>query len=126
MGNPTTTVGLTNISDVPPGDNGTIAFRWVTCVAANNAIATVALDAKKGYTISHDSQDETGASDTNTVYFACSGNPITNPQSADGKLKLINGRSVFIGPGIPSISFRCAAGSPTFTLIPDSHAYGQM
>ena len=97
-----------------------------TVVATSGIQQSIYLQGQQSYTLAHNSVDETGASETDTIFIAISGNCITNWNSGTDKLLLTNGHSIVIGPGISNINYQTAitaTGSPTFTILPGNREH---
>ncbi len=80
------------------------------------------VDEMREYTISHDGETNAGVADTNTVYIAIrtasdASDVVATAAEGTNKIKLLNGRSVVVGPSVRSIRHKTAAGAPTFTII---------
>ncbi len=87
---------------------------------------TVTVNSARAYTLAHDSLNEANVADTNIIYVATSGNPLTTGQANGNTVKLIGGRSIILGPGVSSINFTSTAGTPTFALINSELSYGKI
>jgi hypothetical protein len=97
-----------------------------TLVAATTS-GICLLDGSRAYSIAHDGVNSAGTSDTNTIYMSTSGSGqvlVNNGPGAD-LIKLTNGRSIVLGPGVNQINYVCASGGPTFLIIPNEKSYGK-
>lgn len=93
-------------------------------LVASTSEFTLTIDGERAYTFAHDSEDSSGDTDSNTIYLAINAAVTADPTEGNNKIKLINGRSVVIGPGVTRVRFKCASGGPTMTVMPDVHALG--
>lgn len=127
MANPAN-VGLCDITSWLFQADITAPYRFATLAASPTSIQTVILDARKIYYIYHNGENESGATDTKTIYLAISGNAIANATAGDGKLKLQSfspPNVIPLGPGIQNLQYTCAVGgAPTFVILPGPRFYG--
>lgn len=92
---------------------------------ATTTLQAVTLDPQREYTVGHDGEDTAGSSSTGSVYLAVDAAVDNDASEGANKAKLINGRSLVIGPGVGVLKFRTASGSPTFTINPGPRLHGQ-
>lgn len=133
---------MANPGSLRPVENGIIGSAPFTLVPASAAVVSrLDLNANLSYTLAHDGETPQGNAATNTIYFTFdvgSGNyttlttlPNFTPTPSESlypKLKLLSGRSVAIGPGIPSLYYTISGNSstPTFTIVPGTNAFGKL
>jgi hypothetical protein len=112
--NPTSTGGTRKIPD----------YKTQVLVASTSE-GSVILNPDLEYILMHDGEDNTGASDSNTIYLSFSGSVDADASEGSDKAKLIETRSFPVGPGLSLMKFKTAAGGPTFTVIPGPNYFGK-
>jgi hypothetical protein len=87
-------------------------------IEATSSADSVTLQAGRSYSIAHNGVDTSGGFDDATIFLATSAAPTADYAAETDKVPLQAQRTVVLGPGVGTLYFRTASGSPTFTITP--------
>lgn len=97
-------------------DLSTKEFQFAV-IAASTTEDVLTLDNRRDYTLIHNGLDVDGNAATTSIFMANDAASDADLSASTNKLVLSDGRVVTIGPGLSSVRFKTASGSPTFQVI---------
>lgn len=98
--------------------NPTEATNRLCNLAASTSEQTINLDRHRLYAVLHNGIDVSESPDTNLVFLATDSAVVADGSEGEDKAVLGFGAQIPLPPRTDTLRFRCAAGAPTFTLIP--------
>ena len=93
-------------------------------IEATNTEGSVTLEWTRWYRLVHNGVNTSGTADTATIFLSDAATVVTTFAAGSGHAALMDGQETVVGPGLNTLYFKTASGSPTFTIYQGSRLHG--